>query len=75
MLDLEHRVLKKPLEEINDHTSFNVTYDKMKKGRSIDSIVFHITKKRRADDNSYKLEDKDYQEDKARKIKKPKLTY
>lgn len=65
--DLEKWILKKPLEEINDHTSFNVTYDKVKKGRSIDSIVFHITKKRRADDNSYKLEDKVYQEDKARK--------
>ena len=60
-------VLKKPLEEINDHTSFTVTYDKVKKGRSIDSIVFHITKKRRADDNSYKLEDKDYQSDKEEK--------
>lgn len=65
--DLEKWILKKPLEEINDHTSFTVTYDKVKKGRSIDSIVFHITKKRRADDNSYKLEDKAYQEDKARK--------
>ena len=65
--DLEKWILKKPLEEINDHTSFTVTYDKVKKGRSIDSIVFHITKKRRADDNSYKLEDKVYQEDKARK--------
>lgn len=64
---LETWVLKKPLEEINAHTSFNVSYDKVKKGRSIDSIVFHITKKRRADDNSYKLEDKAYQEDKARK--------
>lgn len=60
-------VLKKPLEEINDHTSFTVTYDKVKKGRSIDSIVFHITKKSRADDNSYKLEDKDYQSDKKEK--------
>lgn len=60
-------VLKKPLEEINDHTSFTVTYDKVKKGRSIDSIVFHITKKRRADDNNYKLEDKDYQSDKKEK--------
>ena len=65
--DLEKWILKKPLEEINDHTSFTVTYDKVKKGRSIDSIVFHITKKRRADDNSYKLEDKVYQQDKARK--------
>ena len=63
----ETRVLKKPLEEINDHTSFNVTYDKIKKGRSIDSIVFHIEKKRMADDNSYKLEDKDYQSDKEEK--------
>ncbi|NEX52512.1 RepB family plasmid replication initiator protein [Lactococcus lactis] len=60
-------VLEKPLEEINDHTSFNVAYDKVKKGRSIDSIVFHITKKRRADDNSYKLEDKTNQEAKAEK--------
>lgn len=60
-------VLDKSFEEINARTSFNVTYDKIKKGRSIDSIVFHIEKKRKADDNSYKLEDKVYQEDKARK--------
>ena len=65
--NFEKRILKNSIEEITEHTSFNVTYDKIKKGRSIDSIVFHITKKRRADDNSYKLEDKVYQEDKARK--------
>ena len=64
---LETWVLKKPLEEINAHTSFNVTYDKIKKGRSIDSIVFHIEKKRMADDNSYKLDDRAYQEDKKQK--------
>ena len=63
----ENRVLKKGIEEINAHTSFNVTYDKIKKGRSIDSIVFHIEKKRMADDNSYKLGDKDYQDDKKQK--------
>ena len=63
----ETRVLKKAIEEINAHTSFNVTYDKIKKGRSIDSIVFHIEKKRMADDNSYKLGDKDYQDDKKQK--------
>ena len=67
MNNFTKKVLNKPLEEINTHTSFNVTYEKVKKGRSIDSIVFHITKKRMADDNSYKLEDKTYQEDKARK--------
>ncbi|EHB6445586.1 MULTISPECIES: RepB family plasmid replication initiator protein [Lactococcus] len=60
-------VLKTPLDEINAHTSFNVTYDKIKKGRSIDSIVFHIEKKRMADDNSYKLDDRAYQEDKKQK--------
>ena len=47
----ETRVLKNAIEEIDTHTSFNVTYDKIKKGRSIDSIVFHIEKKRMADDN------------------------
>ncbi|ARE12316.1 RepB family plasmid replication initiator protein (plasmid) [Lactococcus lactis subsp. lactis] len=60
-------ILKKPLEEITKHTHFNVSYDKIKKGRSIDSIIFHIEKKRRADDNSYKLDDKVYQESKKQK--------
>ena len=60
-------VLKKPIEEINKYTSFNVSYEKIKKGRSIDSIVFHIEKKRTADDNSYKLDDKAYQDDKTQK--------
>ena len=60
-------VLKKPIEEINKYTSFNVSYEKIKKGRSIDNIVFHIEKKRMADDNSYKLGDKDYQDDKKQK--------
>ena len=73
--DLEKWILKKPLEEINDHTSFTVTYDKVKKGRSIDSIVFHITKKRRADDNSYKLEDKTYKEEKVEKEQNENLLY
>ncbi|MCT0036268.1 RepB family plasmid replication initiator protein, partial [Lactococcus lactis subsp. lactis] len=59
--DWDRYILKNSLKEINAHTSFNVTYDKIKKGRSIDSIVFHIEKKRMADDNSYKLGDKDYQ--------------
>jgi len=63
----ENRVLKNAIEEINAHTSFNVSYEKVKKGRSIDSIVFHIEKKRTADDNSYKLDDKAYQYDKTQK--------
>ncbi len=61
------RIIEEPLEEINAHTSFNVNYEKIKKGRSIDSIVFHIEKKRMADDNSYKLDNRAYQEDKKQK--------
>ena len=67
MFQFTEWILEKPLAEINAHTSFNVSYEKVKKGRSIDSIVFHIEKKRMADDNSYKLDDRAYQEDKARK--------
>ena len=60
-------IVENSLKEINAHTSFNVSYEKIKKGRSIDSIVFHIEKKRTADDNSYKLDDKAYQDDKIQK--------
>ena len=66
------KILDIPLKEINAYTSFNVTYEKVKKGRSIDSIVFHIEKKRMADDNSYKLDDRAYQEDKARQAETEK---
>ena len=72
---LETWILKKPLEEINAHTSFNVSYEKIKKGRSIDSIVFHIEKKRKADDNSYKLEDQAYIEGKKAKEETEKDLY
>lgn len=62
----ETRVLKEPLEEITKHTTFSVTYEKVKKGRSIDSIVFHITKKQVADDISYKQSDPAYIDGKIR---------
>ena len=55
----EKWVLKTPLEEINVHTHFNVTYDKIKKGRSIDSIDFHISKKPVAKNEFYKQEEQD----------------
>ncbi|MBZ5983223.1 RepB family plasmid replication initiator protein [Leuconostoc gasicomitatum] len=59
-------ILKNPLDEITEHTSLQVTYEKVKKGRSIDSIVFHITKKQVADDSSYKQDDPVYIEGKIR---------
>ena len=70
-------VLKKPLEEINEHTSFNVTYEKVKKGRSIDSIVFHIEKKPVARNDFYKLEEQDpiYLQDKAEREGKQQVLF
>ena len=41
----EKWILETPLKEINAHTHFTVMYDKIKKGRTIDSIQFHISKK------------------------------
>ena len=73
--DFDSYVLKNSLKEINAYTSFNVTYEKVKKGRSIDSIVFHIEKKRQADDNSYKLEDQAYIEGKKAKEETEKDLY
>ena len=69
MNNFTKKVLNKPLEEMNAHTSFNVTYEKVKKGRSIDSIVFHIEKKPVARNDFYKLEEQDpiYLQDKANK--------
>ena len=69
MSNFTKRVLDNSLKEINHHTSFNVTYEKVKKGRSIDSIVFHITKKPVARNDFYKLEEQDpiYLQDKANK--------
>ena len=75
MSNFTKRVLDISLKEINEHTHFNVSYDKIKKGRSIYSIVFHVEKKRRADDNSYKLEDKDYQADKVKKEQSEAILY
>lgn len=62
----ESYILKNSLKEINAHTTFNVTHEKVKKGRSIESIVFHITKNQVADDISYKLDDPVYIDGKIR---------
>lgn len=63
------KILDISLKEINDNTTFKVSYEKVKKGRSIDSIVFHITKKPVARNDFYKLEEQDpiYLQDKANK--------
>lgn len=57
--DFEKRVLKTATLEINTHTHFNVAYEKIKKGRMIDSIQFFITKKKVAKNENYKQEQQD----------------
>ncbi len=59
MSNFTREVLGKSLQEINAHTTLNVTCEKIKKGRSIDSIVFHITKKPVARNDFYKQEEQD----------------
>ncbi|MEM5240030.1 RepB protein, partial [Enterococcus faecalis] len=73
--DFTKWILNAPLKEINQYTHLNVAYDKIKKGRSIDSIVFHITKKWQADDTSYKLDDPLYQEEQAKKEQTEQALY
>ncbi|MBD1503136.1 RepB family plasmid replication initiator protein [Weissella cibaria] len=72
MTDFTKWVLKKSISEINEQTTFNVTYDKVKKGRSIESVSFHITKKTVADDTSYKLDDLVYIDGKIRQEEREK---
>ncbi len=74
--NFEKWVLKEPLSEITNHTTLNVTYEKIKKGRNIDRIVFHITKKQIADDISYKHDDPAYIDSKIRQEEtEEKLVY
>lgn len=58
---LETRVIKNPVFEINEHTHFNISYEKHKKGKAIDTIQFHIEKKKTALDvnGDYKKEQND----------------
>ena len=73
--NFEERILKVAEREINQFTTLTMSYEKIKKGRSIDSIVFHITKKWQADDTSYKLDDPLYQEEQAKKERTEKDLY
>jgi len=52
-------ILKKPLREINEHTHFNVNYEKIKDGRTIVAIKFIIEKKEQAPYAYYKEEQED----------------
>lgn len=69
-------IIKNPLQEISEHTHFNVTYEKIKKGRSIERIQFHISKKQVAKNEFYKEEQQDsvYLESKHKKEEQQMLS-
>ncbi len=67
IFDFEKNILKLALEEINEHTHFTVTYDKIKKGRSIVGIQFYISKKIIKSSLPYKENDLESLKDKAQK--------
>lgn len=72
--NFDKRVLKQSLEQINQYTNFNVTYEKIKYGRSVQAVQFFIQKKKVADNPFYKDEQQDvaYLENKESKEHKKK---
>lgn len=55
--NFENNVLKNPIKEINKNTKLNVSYDKLKKGRKIDQLKFHISLKETAIESAVKPDD------------------
>lgn len=70
MYDFEKYVLKTSVEEINEHTHFDITYNKVKEGRSVTGIQFHIEKKKTKSSLPYKENDPEYHKNKAQREKK-----
>ena len=73
--NFEARVLKPAKEEINEHTHFTMTYEKIKKGRSVVGIKFYIDKKQPRAAMPYKESDPTYQMGKARKQQEQENLY
>lgn len=65
IFDFEKNVLKAALREITQYTHFTISYDKIKQGRSVVGIQFHIKKKAVKAPLPYKVNDPEYQKDKA----------
>lgn len=75
--NFEKRVLEIAKKEINEYTNLNVTYDKVKAGRKIDTIEFHIEKKPEIKNEFYKEEEQDekYLEDKLARETRQKESF
>ena len=67
-------ILEKPIQEINEKTHYKVSYDKIKEGRSVVAIQFHVNKKFTAP-NDYKDTDEVFILDKKEKEEMEKDLY
>ncbi|GEK35569.1 RepB family plasmid replication initiator protein [Kurthia sibirica] len=67
--DFEKRVLKPAIDEINEHTRFAITYDKIKKGRSVIAVKFYGARKE-IPEPFYKQEQQDPAYTQAESLKK-----
>lgn len=65
----ERGVLERAVEEINQKTDFKITYDKIRTGRPIGIIKFHIDREKLKAPLPYKEEDESAIESTRRKIK------
>lgn len=59
--DLIRYIVDNAKEEINKFTHLNISYEKIRKGRSISEIQFHIEKKAHWKDEEYKRDDESAQ--------------
>jgi plasmid replication initiation protein len=57
--NLKRRVLKDPIDEINNHTDINLTYEPIKKGRSVVGFKFTVKEKPKVIETKTKRHDKD----------------
>lgn len=73
--NFESRVLKVATDEITKYTNYNITYEKIKKGRSIGGIQFYIDKKVSVAKLPYKENSEKAKEDIEKKEKDNKEIY
>lgn len=71
---LEKRVIQKAVEEITKYTHYKVTYQKIKKGKFIVALKFHIEKKPTAPNLHYKEEQQDPQYLATKELKEEEKT-
>lgn len=71
---LEKRVIQKATEEISELTHYKVTYEKIKKGKFIVALKFHIEKKPTAPNLHYKEEQQDPQYLATKELKEEEKT-